>query len=219
MRTSLSFHRAVLTLAVLCLAACGGKVVTVVDQGGFDAMARRTAPIMKAKDILDSGGAYTTPMLSAFGGAPDDAGHRLAHRLDPAFRFRETDPALLPASFADAKALGDRLLIGPYGFVLEQGAQRVAASLLGLADWSDSGADAWFVQCRVNYANGDERTYYLVISDPEAARYRAEVLGIYDCRGGRCTTYLESGTGSLPGEEVVIDLLPGQQDITAPPAE
>ncbi len=202
------------------LSGCQGKTVVVTDEAAFAAMARRTAPLLRSRDILDSDGAYLTTLFSAFDNVPQDAGERLFQRLSPAFRFRHTDPAMLPATFAQVKAPGDTLRLAPQGFVLTQGGQRIEVSLLGLADWNGGDRRSWFVQCRILRPDShEERTYYLVIEDPEAAIYQPMVLAVYDCRQGRCATYLEQTPEALPEEDAVVDLLPGQQDITAPPRE
>ena len=216
-----------ITLSRLCvpllllglLAGCQGKQIVVVDESAFEAMARRVAPELQCRDILDSDGAYLTSLLSSLNDVPQDAGQRLFQRLSPAFRYRGTDTSMLPASFTQAKALGDSLHMSPTGFILDQGEQRIAVSLLGLADWNNTETQSWFAQCRILWPSyNEERIYYLVIENPEAAVYHPQVLAIYDCRQGRCVTYrTDTQARDMPIEDAVVDLLPGQQEITAPP--
>ena len=219
MRT-ITLRRVCVPLLLLgLLAGCQGKQVVVADKSAFEAMARRTAPELQRRDILDSDGAYLISLLTSLNDVPQDSGQRLFQRLSPAFRYRGTDTSMLPASFAQAKALGDTLHMSPTEFILDQGEQRVAVSLIGLADWNNAEIQSWFVQCRILWPSyNEERIYYLVVENPEATVYHPQVLAIYDCRQGRCVTYrTENQAREMPVEDAIVDLLPGQQEITAPP--
>jgi hypothetical protein len=212
---------AVITLACL-LAGCQGTMVTVTDEAAFDAMALRTAPALKSRNILDENGEYLTTLIPGLGDElPTDAGQRLFDRLSPAFRFRNTEPSMLPTTFAHAKAVGDTVHIAPTNFVLNQGDARVRVSLLGLTKAEGSQTPSWLVQCTVTpQQRNEERTYYLVIENPDAVVYLPTLLAVYDCFEGRCVTYFADTIQSAPPvEDAVVDLLPGQQDITAPPRQ
>lgn len=201
--------------SVLC--GCSGKTVSIVDNAGFRNLADRYGSALKARQILDADGACVVPLVAMPGAVPDDAGDRLFRRLSPAFRFRNVDPALLPATFAASRAEGDTLDMWSHGFTLVQGLQRVRVDLLGLADWNDDGNDDWFVRCTVSAMKKEEsRDYYLVITDPEAGIMRPEVIGVYDCRDRRCVNY---AGGDCPSESSVVDLLAGQRVVTAPPGQ
>lgn len=208
-------------LTVAALAGCSGKMVSVVDEAGFQSMARHFGPALQSQQILDSDGAWLEPLVSVFDGVPDDAGERLFRHLSPAFRFREADATSAPATFVASRAEGDELTVLSHGFALVQGMRQVSVSLLGLSDWNGDGTDDWFVRCSVRAlqsARGeDERDYYLVITDPEAAIMRPQVIGVFDCRNRRCVAYANGR--DCPPESAVVELLAGQRTVTVPPAK
>ena len=202
------------------LTGCSGKTVMVVDEAGFHNLAKHFGRMLKGRQILDADGAWREPLVS-FGAAPENVGDRLFRSLSPVFRFREVDAVFVPATFAASWAEGDELTVLPCGFTLVQGVQQVSVSLLGLADWDGDGKADWFVQCTVSDMQSptgeDKRDYYLVITEPEAALIRPQVLGVYDCRNRRCVAYAD--IRDCPPENCVVELLAGQRVVTAPPVK
>ena len=211
------FFPLVCCLSVL-LAGCLGKMVSVMDEDGFRSLAQRFGPELRSRQIVDSEGSWLEP-LPFLSDTPADAGERLFLRLSPAFRFRGTDSALVPATFAASRIEGDGLTISPCGFTLVQGMRQVDVSLLALTDWNGDGTDDWLVRCAVRDAQipsgEEERDYYLAVENPEAAIMEPRVIGVYICRNRRCVAH--SGARDVPPEVSVVDLLPGQRTVTAPP--
>ena len=208
---------------VFCLSGCTGKQVRVSSETEFFVMARRLAPVLRDRGVIDEQGAYLQPL---FGSAslPPQFGEYLFRRLSPAFRF-QVDPSLLPATFAASRTPGDSVEIRPDGFVLEQGLDRVTVTLLAETDWNDDELPDWLLLCRVKSVQGTGlRDYYLVVYKTDAPILRPRLIAVYDCLSRTCNLFV---TPAAPGKKKdapaydpelpVVDVEAGQRDITLPP--
>lgn len=208
----------VFVLTASFIAGCAAKPVRVVDEPEFVIMARRIAPVLRERNILDDEGAYATSILTA--SLPEQLGESLFHRLSPAFRF-QVDPSLLPATFAASRTRGDSLEMRPYGFVLGQGIETVSVSLLAQLDWDENGSEDWLLLCRIASLQGVTlRDYYLLVEHPETDVLRPRVIAVYDCYSRTCKLFVPvSNEKKLPitPETPVIDVEAGERDITLPP--
>jgi hypothetical protein len=202
------------------VATVSGDTVTVLDDSGFRSLAQRFKPALQAKRLLDGDGNWVEPLVSLTS-APADAGNRLFRRLSPAFRFQRTDAAQAPATFTASRVEGDELAMSSRGFSLVQGTRRVSVSLIALADWNGDGKDDWIVRCAVRASqpptDGFARDYYLVITNPDAALFRPQMIGVYDCHNQNCVAYADGR--NCPPEDLTVDLRAGQRIVTAPPAK
>lgn len=207
-----------LALAVSFIAGCAAKPVRVTDEPEFIIMARRIAPVLRERNILDDQGAYVTSLFMA--SLPEQVGESLFHRLSPAFRF-QVDPSLLPATFAASRTQEDSLEMRPYGFILGQGIENVSVSLLAQMDWDDNGTEDWLLLCRIASLQGVTlRDYYLLIEHPEANILHPRVIAVYDCYSRTCKLFVPvSNEKKLPitPETPVIEVEAGERDITLPP--
>lgn len=199
---------------------CSGKYVRVSDEHEFNTMAKRLAPILRDRGVIDDKGAYLSPLLGT-ADLPPQLGDYLFQRLSPAFRF-QVDPSLLPPTFASSRSHGDTLEMRPRGFVLSQGTDVVTVTLLAQTDWNNDTSDDWLLLCRVkSIHNNGLLDYYLVVEQPFTATLKPRLLAVYDCRSKTCKLFVEvAAQKQLPAyapELPVIEVEAGQRDVTLPP--
>ena len=213
------FFTVCLCLAVCLSAGCAGKQVRVTAESEFNVMAKRLAPLLRDRGVIDERGAYVAPMFGS-PELPSPLGDYLFQRLSPAFRFK-VDPALLPPTFALSRTAGDVVEMQPYGFMLAQGADIVTVTLLAETDWNDDGANEWLVLCRVKPLVGKNnmRDYYLLIEKPGASILVPKLLAVYDCLSRSCKLFVDVNEKKPPyaPEEPIIEVKIGQKDVTLPP--
>lgn len=218
-------------LCVLCLVCLlGGCVkpadnltVQPLDGPEFRAMAVTLRPQLTRKGVLDEEGAWYTPLISLAGmgfGNVKNAGQTLLDRLSPAFRFPGADPGLLPPTFRGMLTEQAKVTVAKHAFTVEQGLDRVYVSLLALTDWNQDGTDDWLVLCRVEPQSspGNNRDYYLVLTDLHPAILTPRVLAVRDCVGGRCRVVETASDPALTPDSPAVELMQGQQDVTQPPS-
>ena len=223
-----------LSLAVcLMLGGCFlGKQVRVTSEPEFNLMARRIGPILRDCGILDEQGAYWQPLFGA-ADLPEHLGEVLFRRLSPAFRF-QLDPSLLPPTFAASRAAGGTVRLLPEGFILSQGQEEVRVQLLAETDWNDDKQPDWLLLCRVKTERVEVsgivrgqglRDYYLLVEDTAAPVLQPRLLAVYDCLKNRCQLFIvpsrQAGDRKsvFEPEAPVVDVEPGEGEITLPPAK
>ncbi|MEG2139600.1 MAG: motor neuron and pancreas homeobox protein 1 [Bilophila sp.] len=209
-----------LLLFALVLTGCSGKYVRVAEDQEFNTMAKRLAPVLRDRGVIDAKGAYISPLFGT-SSLPPQVGGYLLQRLSPAFRF-QVDPSLLPPTFAASRSHGDTLEMRPHGFVLSQGSDIVTVSLLAETDWNNDKSDDWLLLCRVKSThNNGLLDYYLVIEKPFAKILHPRLLAVYDCRSKACKLFVDvAAKKALPAytpEIPVIEVEAGQHDVTLPP--
>ena len=204
-------------LAVLSVGCSSGKQVRVTVEDEFNVMAKRLAPVLRHRGVIDEHGAYffAKPEL------PTGLGEYLFQRLSPAFRFT-VDPALLPPTFATSRTPGDTVEMQPYGFRFGQGADIVTVTLLAQTDWNDDGLNEWILLCRVKPLAGRKnavRDYYLLINKPGASILVPKLLAVYDCLSQSCKLFVDVNEKKLPyaPEDPIIEVKVGQKEVTLPP--
>lgn len=209
-----------LLLILLMSVGCSGKYVRVADDLEFNTMAKRLAPVLRDRGVIDDKGAYISPLFGT-SDLPPQLGDYLFQRLSPAFRF-QVDPSLLPPTFASSRSHGDTLEMRPRGFVLSQGTDVVTVTLLAQTDWNNDKSDDWLLLCRVkSIHNNGLLDYYLVVEQPYAATLKPRLLAVYDCRSKICKLFVElAAKKELPAyapEIPVIEVEAGQRNVTLPP--
>lgn len=201
------------------LAGCAGRQVQLVAENEFNLMARRIAPVLQQREIIDANGAYVSSFLK--NSLPAQPGDILFRRLSPAFRFR-VDPALLPSTFAASKTAADSVQMLPDGFVLRQGMEDITVKLLAAVDWNGDSVDDWMILCRVkNIHNGGLRDYYLVVEKTDTPIIKPRLIAVYDCINKSCQLFITvnkpASKQEFEPESPVIDVEAGDRNITLPP--
>lgn len=213
------FFATCLCLCALFFVGCSGKRIHVTTENEFNLMAKRIAPVLRERGLIDEHGAYYAPLF-ATPELPSPLGEYLFKRLSPAFRFR-ADPSLLPPTFAYSRTAGDTVEMQPYGFMLGQGSDIITVTLLAEADWNDDEANEWLLLCRVKPLLGKDnmRDYYLLVEKPGAAILVPKVIAVYDCLSRSCKLFVDVNEKKPPyaPEESIIEVKIGQKDVLLPP--
>jgi len=219
--------------ALLCLgcllAGCGTtRPVVVVEKDDFMKMAHNMPKELKARNLLDSDGAYTAPM--SFKGLKS-YGDILFHRLSPSFMQEATTAhdVYLGDTFAATILPDSRVRHFDNGFSINHATEKLTVKMIGITDWNGDGQDEWIVSCFVEPKRGGRtRIYYLLVPPPlnDKEKLKGTVAAIYECFGLACNLYVRDSkvierdaADPLVPPTVVQDVVPGLQPVTTPPSK
>lgn len=216
---------ACLTLIALFLLNACARPISVVEDRGFQLMAKRMTKEMQARNILDGSGRYLdTPLL----GEQHDYGKRLFECLSPSFMLNDAGHVYLGESLAATVSSKSRVRHHANGFSINHPTQILTVNMLAVADWDNDGTKEWIVSCLVEPKRGGRtRTYYLLVPPLDGTAknpVQATVAAVWECFGLACNLYVRNSkhlepAASDPAQEptLVQDIIPGLQTVTEPP--